>query len=244
MKGRKSEGIRDKGTGEQENGAYRSRPPRHCEERVARRGNLEIKAATLPIDCHVALRAPRNDVVGVTCRPRSLVPPSPCHFIALLIAAIVFVFAITSLPIYAFAETDTTIAELSEATQNQPMQVTVKGEAIGDILNAQEGFRWFMLLDEGASISIFVTEEDAQKITWLGRYNQVGTILEITGVFHVECDMHDGLTDIHATTVKVLAEGYRLESSFDGYKIVSGTLLIVLGAALILLHWRLRERTR
>jgi len=165
------------------------------------------------------------------------------YAVALVISALCLLLFV-SMSVSAYAETDTTIAELSKATQNQPMQVTVKGEAIGDILNAQEGYKWFMLLDEGASISIFITEEDAQKITWLGRYNQVGTILEITGVFHVECDMHDGLTDIHATTVKVLAEGYRLEGSFDGYKITCGTLLIVLGAALMLLHWRLRERTR
>ena len=163
----------------------------------------------------------------------------------LLVAVVLVTALFVSAPISAFAEPDTTIRELNETTQRQPKQVTVKGEAVGDILNAQQqGYKWILLLDDESSISVFMTDEDAQKVTWLGRYDQKGTILEISGEFHVDCDDHDGLTDIHATSVKVLEEGHRVSRPFDGYKIGIGALLIVAGAALSVLHWRLRERTR
>ena len=165
--------------------------------------------------------------------------------VASVFTATMFVFLISILPLSAFAEPDTTIRELNETTQRQPKQITVKGEAVGDILNAQQqGYKWILLLDDESSISVFITDEDAQKVTWLGRYDQKGTILEISGEFHVDCDDHDGLTDIHATSVRVLEEGYRIQSNFNGYKIGIGALLIVAGGALSILHWRLRERTR
>ena len=165
--------------------------------------------------------------------------------IVLLVLVALVTVLLVAIPTSAFAEENTTIRELNETTQRQSKQVTVKGEAVGDILNAQQqGYKWLLLLDDESSISVFLTDEDAQKITWLGRYDQKGTILEISGEFHVDCDDHDGLTDIHATSVKVIEEGYKLESHFDGYKIGIGALLIVAGAALSILHWRLRERTR
>jgi len=164
--------------------------------------------------------------------------------VASVLVAILLVFACIMVPLSALAETDTTISELNETTQHQSRQVTVKGEVVGDILNAQKGYKWLLLLDGQSSISVLVTDEDALKVVWLGRYNQVGTTLEISGVFHADCSDHDGLTDIHATSVKVLEEGYKTQSSLEGHKIGVAVLLIVLGAALSILHGRLRERTR
>jgi hypothetical protein len=123
-------------------------------------------------------------------------------------------------------------------------EVTIEGEVVGDILAADGGHKWLMLQNGGATISVLVDEDEVFKITHLGRYNQVGTRIEVSGVFYVDCPEHDGLTDVHATRVVVLDEGFEIESSFDVRQLEFGGVLVVVGLCLLLLHWRLRERTR
>ena len=165
---------------------------------------------------------------------------------AVITLAIALVLALALVPpTAAFAEPTTTIVGLTNAGQQiNGQKVVVKGEAVGDILNAEDGYKWLMLQDGGASISVRVTNADAQKITHLGRYNQVGTTVEVSGVFALDCNQHDGLTDLHAETLKVLDPGHELESQLNIHEIEIGALLVVVGLCLIVLHWRLRERTR
>jgi hypothetical protein len=148
-------------------------------------------------------------------------------------------------PVAASAEPNTTIVGLVNAGQQlDGQEVAIQGEAVGDILAAEKGFRWLMLQDGGATISVLVSEADAAKVTRLGRYGQVGTRLEVTGTFHVDCADHDGLTDVHASAVKIIDEGVDVASRLDARKLEIGALLIVVGLCLLALHWRLRERTR
>ena len=157
----------------------------------------------------------------------------------------VLVFSIVLSPANALAETNTTILELSNTTEHGYKQnVTITGEVVGDILNAEPGYKWLLLQDGGATISVLVSDSDAEKVTHLGRYGQVGTQLEVSGEFKVDCEEHDGLTDIHATSVTVLNEGYYVVSFFDSNKLKLGAVLILVGVGLVFLHWRLRERTR
>jgi hypothetical protein len=152
---------------------------------------------------------------------------------------------LTVQPHPALAEPDTTIVGLTNAGQQLDGQnVTFQGEVVGDILNAERGYRWLMLQDGGATISVLVAEQEVAKVTHLGRYGQVGTRLEITGTFRVDCPDHDGLTDVHANRVVVIDEGYETESGFVVRELEIGGLLVLVGLCLLVLHWRLRERTR
>jgi hypothetical protein len=145
----------------------------------------------------------------------------------------------------ALAEPDTTIVGLTNAgRQLEGQDVTFQGEVVGDILNAEKGYKWLMLQDGGATISVLVAEHEVAKVAHLGRYGQVGTRLEITGEFQVDCPDHDGLTDVHANRVVVIDEGFETESSFTARELEIGALLILVGLCLLVLHWRLRERTR
>jgi hypothetical protein len=148
-------------------------------------------------------------------------------------------------PSIAQAEPNSTIVGLTNAGQQlNGQEVVIQGEVVGDILVAEQGFRWLALQDGGATISVLVREEDAEKVVHLGRYDQVGTRLEVIGEFHVDCAEHDGLTDVHATEVLVIDEGSASDDSFDVRRLEIGALLLVVGACLLVIHWRLRERTR
>jgi uncharacterized protein YdeI (BOF family) len=138
-----------------------------------------------------------------------------------------------------------TIAQITDAGQlHDGSYVTFTGEVVGDILMADAGHRWLLLQDGEATISVYVDETDAAKVTHLGRYGQVGTRLEISGIFEVDCAQHDGLIDMHAAAVKVIDEGHDVSSSFNVRALQVGGLLVVVGIGLLLLQWRLRERTR
>jgi hypothetical protein len=148
-------------------------------------------------------------------------------------------------PHVALAQPNTTIVGLTNAGQQlNGQEVTFQGEAVGDILNAQKGYKWLMLQDGGATISVLITEYDATKVKVLGRYGQVGTRLEVTGEFWVDCPDHDGLSDVHAKRVVVIEEGSVSEPAFVVRELEIGGLLVVVGLCLLALHWRLRERTR
>jgi hypothetical protein len=151
----------------------------------------------------------------------------------------------TSAPTTPAPTVTTTIANLMDAGQRfDGQEVTIEGEVVGDILAADGDHKWLMLQNDGATISVLVDEDEVSKIARLGRYNQVGTRIEVSGVFRVDCPDHDGLTDLHATRVVVLDEGHEIESAFDLRKLEFGGVLIVVGLCLLVLHWRLRERTR
>jgi hypothetical protein len=162
---------------------------------------------------------------------------------------ITFLFVVLALlmaqPQSVLAEPDTTIVGLTNAgRQLDGQNVTFQGEVVGDILNAEKGYRWLMLQDGGATISVLVAEHEIAKVTHLGRYGQIGTRLEITGTFRVDCPDHDGLTDVHANRVVVIDEGFETESGFVVRELEIGGLLVLVGLCLLVLHWRLRERTR
>ncbi|MDR0349926.1 MAG: hypothetical protein LBH64_00030 [Coriobacteriales bacterium] len=148
-------------------------------------------------------------------------------------------------PRVALAEPNTTIVGLTNAGQQlEGQSVTFQGEVVGDILNAEEGYKWLMLQDGGASISVLVAEHEISKVTRLGRYGQIGTRLEVSGRFRTDCPDHDGLTDVHATKLVVIDEGSVSESRFVARELEVGALLIIVGLCLLVVHWRLRERTR
>jgi hypothetical protein len=163
---------------------------------------------------------------------------------ALLLLTLTLAFALAT-PTLAFADANTTIAGLTNAGQQLEGQTVIfDGEVVGDIINAENGFKWLLVQDGQASISVLVSSSDAERITHLGRYNQTGTLIEVQGRFETDCAEHDGLTDVHATKISIISAGETHEGAFNPRELQIGALLIIIGACLYILHWRLRERTR
>jgi len=182
---------------------------------------------------------------------RSLHPGSPSRGAGRRLPLLIAVLLITMLCLtplgakLALADPTTTVYQLINNPGNDNKQdVIVQGEVVGDILNADSGHKWLLLDEDDSTISVYVTNQDAQKITSLGAYGQIGTQVEIEGVFNEDCSDHDGLTDIHAAKVTVLDQGQTVPSLFDSNKLKIGIILLLAGGLLIVVHWRLRERTR
>lgn len=212
--------------------------------------------------------APEQCMIQVRC-----VAPERCVTLAQLLLAFAFALAAMffglasgfASPAYAAENTnmvnpqqrpdssfiyDTLISDLAQADaylDGETVQVT--GEVVGDSIRAEfdEGYRWITLqADDGsyAQIAVFMTEDSAGRIDTFGAYGKVGTTLQVRGVFNLACPDHEGLSDLHANHVLVVEAGQVLSREFDYRSFIPGAGLVLLGAVLVLVFYRMRERQR
>ena len=144
---------------------------------------------------------------------------------------------------------DSSIVDLSNADSYYDKQtVQITGEAVGDIIDARDGMVWVTLAEasssSNASVAVLMTRESASHIDTLGRYGTTGTMLQVRGVFHLACPEDQGLSDVHATSVAVVAKGIHHANEFRPEAFAVGAALTVVGFALMGLFRYLRERQR
>lgn len=145
---------------------------------------------------------------------------------------------------------DTLIADLATADSyldGQTVQVT--GEAVGDSIRAGlDGLhRWITLqaVDGSyAQVTAYMTADAAEMVDTFGAYGKTGTTLQVRGTFNLACSEHEGLTDLHANHVSVVEKGSVEEEPFRASAFVPGAALALLGGALLLVFYRMRERLR
>ncbi|MEF9841214.1 MAG: hydrolase [Raoultibacter sp.] len=146
---------------------------------------------------------------------------------------------------------DTSIADLSGAESyfnNQTVQVA--GEVVGDRLRAglDDDHCWVTLTStkkgEGATVSVYMTYEQAAKIDTFGKYGMTGTVLQVKGTFHLVCNEHTGETDLHADTVSVAAKGKQHKEAFDANLFIPGIVAVFFGLVMMFILWRIQEGRR
>lgn len=144
---------------------------------------------------------------------------------------------------------DTSIVDLSTAdTYYDGQTVQVTGEVVGDKIadNLNEGYCWVVLSSENdsATISVYMSVESASKIDTYGQYGSVGTTLQVQGTYNLVCEEHDGLSDLHATSVTVVEPGKDVSDSFDFESFIPGIIVTAVGLAMMGIFYWLRERRR
>ena len=146
---------------------------------------------------------------------------------------------------------DTTIEDiLAETSLHDGRIVQFVGEAIGDrVLDDASGkYCWVTIesMADGsdANISVYMTVEQAEQIDHFGRYGVTGTTLQIRGTFNQACSNHEGLVDVHATNVGVMARGVEHPDTLNLSNFGFGIFLIIIGAALMAAFYFVRERMR
>ena len=147
---------------------------------------------------------------------------------------------------------DTTVDSLfSQPSLYDGKIVQVSGEAIGDVF-AESPVRnkhfWVTLTsvdaDNPATISVLMSKDQAKQIDHLGRYGVVGTTLQVRGIYHQACQEHEGIPDVHASSVSVLARGYEHPDLLEVERFIPGVLAIGLGLIFMTIYYFIRERAR
>ncbi|MBQ9069695.1 MAG: hydrolase, partial [Eggerthellaceae bacterium] len=146
---------------------------------------------------------------------------------------------------------DTSIYELTQADATyQGSTVQIVGEVVGDVIRAEEdeGKRWITLeaIEEEyeSSISVLVDESAVNLIDTFGGYNRKGTTLQVRGTFYLACLSHEGILDIHAESVTLVARGSTTTDEFDLKMFVPAIIFCAIGVLVMLLYRYLRERER
>lgn len=186
----------------------------------------------------------------------------PTRFIALLLAlTLVFAFPAWAkdqgnqvdtglVPDSSFIYETSIYALQNSDTYYEGQTVQVTGEAVGDIIDAEgdDAHKWITLNslpgDQQATVQVYVSVEQASLIDTLGRYEKTGSTVSATGRYHLVCDLHDGLSDIHATSLSVLQPGSSHHTNFSFQPFIPALALVGLGLLLFWWYRRKREELR
>lgn len=148
---------------------------------------------------------------------------------------IVLAFAVNCLILKAWAAD---IVEINSLIENisgyDGQQVTVEGEAIGEVLKRSE-YAWVNINDGTNAIGIWLKSDDAKKIAYFGDYKHVGDTIRITGTFSRDCKEHGGDVDIHNSNIEIISKGYAVDEEIGHEKVIAAAILFC--AVLIVLFF-------
>ena len=154
---------------------------------------------------------------------------------------------VTQLPDSSFIY-DTSITDLSTAdTYYDKQTVQVTREVVGDRITAGDGRHcWLQLASpsDSSTVSVYLTNESADKVDTYGAYGRKGTTLQVRGTFNLACPDHDGASDLHAQVVTVTEKGKATPDEFDINAFTPGMVTVMIGLAMIVVFYLLRERQR
>ena len=152
---------------------------------------------------------------------------------------------VTQLPDSSFIY-DTSITDLSTAdTYYDKQTVQVTGEVVGDRITAGDGRHcWLQLASpsDSSTVSVYLTNESADKVDTYGAYGRKGTTLQVRGTFNLACPDHDGASDLHAQVVTVTEKGKAAPDEFDINAFTPGMVTVMIGLAMMVVFYLLRER--
>ena len=154
---------------------------------------------------------------------------------------------VTQLPDSSFIY-DTSITDLSTAdTYYDKQTVQVTGEVVGDRITAGDGRHcWLQLASpsDSSTVSVYLTNESADKVDTYGAYGRKGTTLQVRGTYNLACPHHDGASDLHAQVVTVTEKGKATPDEFDINAFTPGMVTVMIGLAMMVVFYLLRERQR
>lgn len=144
---------------------------------------------------------------------------------------------------------DVNIADLAHADSYYNGQtVQVVGEAVGDKIASENNsaFVWVTLQgspeETDSSVFVYMTKSSAEVIDTLGDYQHTGTMLQVRGTFNLACSEHQGLSDLHASSVAVVSRGESTAQEFNAKKLVPGVVSVLIGLGILLAYRQSRER--
>lgn len=146
-----------------------------------------------------------------------------------------------SLNAHAAQRTDiNSLVENAKALDNK--EVTVQGEAIGEMMNRGE-YSWVNVNDGTNAIGIWMKTAEAKQVTNFGDYKHKGDTVRITGIFRRACAEHGGEADIHSETFEIAAKGNTVAERISSEKLISTVFLVPIAVFLFILYFKKVRKT-
>lgn len=124
--------------------------------------------------------------------------------------------------------------------QYDKQKITVHGEVIGDIMRRGE-YTWLNILEDGASLGVWVLSALAEKIKFCGSYAVSGDQVIVNGQFFAKCPVHAADLDLHADTFIVEFSGRNRDYPLNAKKL---ELIFALGVGIVFLSLLTTMRRR
>lgn len=156
---------------------------------------------------------------------------------------ILVILLIIPLSAQAYAATTTNINYLIEnAKALDGKQVTVQGEAIGEVMQRGD-YSWVNINDTTNAMGIWMKTTDALKVTRYGDYKNTGDTIIVTGTFHRACAEHGGEADIHSETMSITQSGHAVAEQIPFGKVLAAGILhlVLIVSGFIAFHYRNRK---
>ena len=113
-------------------------------------------------------------------------------------------------------------------------EVRFSGEVVGDVVNADPGYKWVNVMGTANNvIGVRMSDEQAKLIQNRGGYHSTGTVLQITGTYHIACPEHQGELDVHAADVVVQDNGGPITHLVSTQRLVVASLLCFIAVSLL-----------
>ena len=135
------------------------------------------------------------------------------------------------LPVLCFAEGISSTDLIKNAKAYDGKTVTYEGEVIGDIMERGE-HSWVNVSDGPNAVGIWVSAPLLKDINYEGSYKTTGDRIQVAGIFHRACPEHGGDLDIHAESLRKIANGGLTAETMNLQKI---KFSLILGGALLLI---------
>ncbi len=116
-------------------------------------------------------------------------------------------------------------------------EVTVEGEAIGEILE-RGNYAWINMNDSSNSIGVWIEKDSLKELTYFGNYKTQGDIVKLTGTYHRACIEHGGDVDIHCNSIKITSSGNPIERPLSIEKLWVALLLSFITILFVLYYIR------
>jgi hypothetical protein len=145
-------------------------------------------------------------------------------------------------PTMALAQEPMTAADVVALSPDRDgEQVTLSGEAIGDVMRATTGGVWVNVLSGGTAVGVWTTAESAAAIQTLGDHKHTGDTVLVTGTFNFACDLHGGDLDVHADSFEVVERGGPRDLVVEWWKVGAAALIGLVALLLAILYRRRPE---
>lgn len=123
--------------------------------------------------------------------------------------------------------------------------VRFEGEAVGEAVSAGPGLKWVSVNDDsGQGIAVLMTDEQLQAVESYGNYQQTGSVIEVTGIYHVACVEHQGELDVHANSVVLVEAGEKTEHAVGEGKIVAAVVMVIFGLSFMACYFLLNRASK
>ncbi|MFH0917935.1 MAG: DNA-binding protein [Candidatus Omnitrophota bacterium] len=131
----------------------------------------------------------------------------------------------------AFSQSLSSSELINKAKEYDGKLIVYSAEAIGDLM-LRGNFSWVNMNDGENALGVWVNSGLAKEINFTGNYKTRGDNLEVVGIFHRSCAEHGGDLDIHAQSLRKIANGRLVKERLNFDKVNLG--FILLGAVFLI----------